>query len=196
MRECGLDGRQGSLAGDAGHVPERIHACPSVLGNSTPSRLAASCRIVVVVAQPFTDVTWRVCSGQGFSDKTASVFPAGTIRTSMSSGPRSMLKAIVNVVISFALPRSWACFAPRRPHPTCCTGRRRLDVSSMFTTVCAVCVLVHEPVELDEQLVRVALLQSRAVELLQALGVLLGSQAHATQESLHPALAGTGVEFL
>ena len=62
--------------------------------------------------------------------------------------------------------------------------------------VCADCVLVHEPAELDEQPVRVGLLQSRAVELLQAVGGLLGAQAHATQESLHPALAGTGVEFL
>ena len=43
---------------------------------------------------------------------------------------------------------------------------------------------------------RVGLLQSRAVELLQALSGLLEAQAHATQESLHPALAGTGVEPL
>ena len=82
----------------------RIHACSSLLRFSTLSRLAASCRIVVVVAQPFSDVTWRVCSGKGCSGKTASVLPACTICTSMSSGPRSMLKAIVNVVASFVLP--------------------------------------------------------------------------------------------
>ena len=52
--------------------------------------------------------------------------------------------------------------------------------------VCAGSVLVHEPPELDEQPVRVSLLQSRAVELLQALGGLLVAQAHATQELLHP----------
>ena len=34
----------------------KIHACPSLLGFITSSRLAASCRIVVVVAQPFSDV--------------------------------------------------------------------------------------------------------------------------------------------
>ena len=39
--------------------------------------------------------------------------------------------------------------------------------------VCADSVLVHEPAELDEEPVRVGLLQSRAVELLQALGGLL-----------------------
>ena len=36
----------------------RIHACPSLLGFSTLSRVAVSCRSVVVVAQPFSDVTW------------------------------------------------------------------------------------------------------------------------------------------
>ena len=47
-----------------------------------------------------------------------SVCPARVhICTSMSSGPRSVLKATVNVVASFALPCSWACFTPRRPHP-------------------------------------------------------------------------------
>ena len=68
-------------------------------------------------AQPFSDVTWRVCSGQGCSGKTASVLPACTICTSMSNAPRSMLKATVNVVASFALPCSWACLTPRRPPP-------------------------------------------------------------------------------
>ena len=48
--------------------------------------------------------------------------------------------------------------------------------------VCADSVLVHEPAQLDEEPVRVGLLQSRAVELLQALGGLLVAQAHATQE--------------
>ena len=57
-------------------------------------------------AQPFSCVTWRVRFGQGFSGKTASVLPACTICTSMPSGPRSKLKAIVNVVASFALPCS------------------------------------------------------------------------------------------
>ena len=44
--------------------------------------------------------------------------------------------------------------------------------------------------------VRVGLLQSRAVELLQALGGLLVAQAHATQETRHPGVAGTHVEPL
>ena len=52
--------------------------------------------------------------------------------------------------------------------------------------VCAGSVLVHEPAELCEEPVRVGLLQSRAVELIQALGGLLVAQAHATQELLHP----------
>ena len=37
----------------------RIHACPSLIGFSMSSRMAASCRIVVaVMAQPFSGVTW------------------------------------------------------------------------------------------------------------------------------------------
>ena len=47
-------------------------------------------------------------------------------------------------------------------------------------------MLVHEPTQLDEQPVRVGLLQSRAVELLQALGGLFEAQAHATQKLLDP----------
>ena len=35
----------------------RIHDCPSLLGFSTSSRVAASCRIVVVVAQLLSEVT-------------------------------------------------------------------------------------------------------------------------------------------
>ena len=106
----------------------RIHACSSLLRFSTLSILAASCRIVVVVAQPFSDVTWRVCSGQGCSGKTASVLPACTICTSMSSGPRSMLKAIVNVVVALQLGLFDAAAADDA------LERRRADVSSMFTT--------------------------------------------------------------
>ena len=43
----------------------RIHACPSLIGFSMSSRMAASCRNVVVVAQPVkhrTSVTFMMCS--------------------------------------------------------------------------------------------------------------------------------------
>ena len=81
--ESDLHGGQGGLAGvDAGHVPEKDpHAYPSLLGFSVLSNVAVSCRSVVCLA--------------GVYDST-----------SMSSGPRSMLKATVNVVASFALPCS------------------------------------------------------------------------------------------
>ena len=73
------------------------------------------------------------------------------------------------------------------------TGRGLVDVHD---AVCTDSVLVHETAQLDEEPVRVGLLQSRAVELLQALGGLLEAQAHATQKSLDPSLAGTRVESL
>ena len=95
---CGLAGR------GCWPCPRRIHDCPSLPGLSTLSRAAASCRIVVVVAQPLSEMTWWVRSGQGCSGKTASFLPACTTCTSMSSGPRSMLKVIVNVVACCPAP--------------------------------------------------------------------------------------------
>ena len=58
------------------------------------------------------------------------------------------------------------------------------------------CVRLHEPAQLDEEPVRVGLLQSRDVELLQAIGGLLEAQAHATQELSDPPIAGMHVEPL
>ena len=49
--------RVASLAWMLAMSQRRIHDCPSLLGFKTLSRVAASCRIVVVVAQPFSDVT-------------------------------------------------------------------------------------------------------------------------------------------
>ena len=57
-------------------------------------------------------------------------------------------------------------------------------------------MLVHEPTQLDEEPVRVGVMLLTAVELLQALGGLLEAQAHATQETRHPGIAGTHVEPL
>ena len=67
---------------------------------------------------------------------------------------------------------------------------RLVDVHDAFS------VLVHEPTQLDEQPVRVGLLQSSAVELLQALGGLLVAQAHAVEKPSDPSSAGTHVESL
>ena len=65
----------------------------------------------------------------------------------------------------------------------------------MFTdAVGADCVRVHEPAELDEEAMRVGLLQSRAVELLQAFGGLLEAQAHAVQELSDPLSTGAHVD--
>ena len=62
--------------------------------------------------------------------------------------------------------------------------------------ICADTVLVHEPAELDAEPVRVGVLLLWVVELVQALGGLLEAQAHATHESLHPAVTGMHVERL
>ena len=70
-------------------------------------------------------------------------------------------------------------------------ARSLVDVDD---AVCADCVLVHEPAELDEEAVRVGVLLLRAVELLQALGGLLVAQAHSMQELSDPLSTGAHVE--
>ena len=110
----------------------------------------------------------------------------------MSSGPRSMLKATVNVVASLVLPRSWACFTPRRPdlmHMQEAAGR----LVDVHDAVCTDSVCLPK---LNEQPMRVGVLLLRAVELFHALGGLLVAQAHVMQEPLHPAITGTDVESL
>ena len=92
-----------SLAWMLARSQRMSHACPSLLGVQHVV-LAASCKILIVVAKPFTGVTWWLCSGQSHSGKTASVLPACTIYTGMSSGPRSMLKATVNVAAPWCCP--------------------------------------------------------------------------------------------
>ena len=82
-----LAARVASLAWLLAMPQRRIHDCPSSLGFITSNRLATSCRIVVVVAQPV--LRCDVCSGQGCSGKTAPVSPACTICTSMSSRTQS-----------------------------------------------------------------------------------------------------------
>ena len=67
-------------------------------------------------------------------------------------------------------------------------------VVDVHDAVCADSVLVHRPEQLDDEPARVGLLWSMIVELSHALGGLLVAQAHAMQELLHPAEAGTDVE--
>ena len=176
--------RVASLAWTLAMSQRRIHDYPSLLGFRTLSTAAASCKIVIVVAQPFSEMTWCVRSGQGCSGRTASVLPACTICTSISSGPRSMLKATVNVVASFCVALQLgllrAAAAPSGLMHREEAARGLVDVED---AVCADSVRLHEPAQLDEEPVRVGLLQSRTVELLQALGGLLEAQGHATQES-------------
>ena len=68
---------------------------------------------------------------------------------------------------------------------------RRLDDAVSTDAIGA-----HLPAQLDEQPMRVGVLLFRAVELCHALGRLLAAQAHAMQELLDPAFAGTDVESL
>ena len=109
----------------------------------------------------------------------------------MSSGPRSMLTATVNVVSSSVLPCS-SVAPPDLMHREE-AARGLVDVHD---AVCAGCVLVREPAQLGEQPVRVGVLLHRAMELFHAPGGLLKAQAHATQESSDPLSTWTDVVSL
>ena len=111
----------------------------------------------------------------------------------MSSGPTAHAEGDCECRRLLQLSLLHAAAAPSNVMHREETARGLVDVHD---AVCADSVLVHEPAQLDEEPVRVGLLQSRAVELFQALGGLLEAQAHATQEPLHPSIAGTHVEPL
>ena len=121
--------------------------------------------------------------------------PRARFCTSMSSGPRSMLKATVNVVASLCVAQqlgllhTTATVAP--PDLMHWEGAAR-GLVDVHDAVCADCVLVHEPAQLDEQPVRVGVLLHRAVELFHAHGGLLDAEAHVTQELLHPSYGRDG----
>ena len=156
-----------SLAWMLAMSQRKIHACPSLLGIITSSNVAASYRIV---AQPDVKsvIQPRLLQQNGVC--LASVYDLN----GMSSWPRSMLKATVNVVASFALPCSDAAAAPPELMHRQEAAGRLVDVHD---AVCAGSVLVHQPAQLDEEPVRVSVLLLRAVELFHALGRLLATQS-------------------
>ena len=132
-----------------------------------------SCRSAAVVAQPFWDVTWRERSCQGCNGKTASVLPACTICTSMSSGPRSMLKAtecrgLLRVALQLGL-----LHAAVASHDLIHWEKAARSLVDLHDAVCADSVCARQPAQLDEQPVRVGVLLLRAVDLFHALGGLL-----------------------
>ena len=170
-----------SLAWMLAMSQRRIHACPSLPGLSTPSNVAVSCTSVVVVAQSFSDLTWWVRYDLHEHVQRATVHAEGG----------SERRGLPRVALQLSLLHAAA--APSNVMHWEETARGLVDVHD---AVCADSVHVHEPAQLDEEPVRVGLLQSRAVELLQALGGLLEAQARATQKSLDPFLAGTHVESL
>ena len=96
-----------------------------------------------------------------------------------------MLKATVNVVASLVLALQLSLqHAAAAPSGLMHRQEAARGLVDVHDAVCADSVLVHEPAQLDEQPVRVGLLQSRAVELLQALGGLLVAQAHAVGRAI------------
>ena len=101
----------------------RIYACPCMPGFTTSSRAVVSCKIVLVEAQPFSDVTSWICSGQTFCwrARSAPACRAGHSpcwrRPRMSSWRRSALTACWSIRQHF-LTNSWCVLA-------CCCSRLR-----------------------------------------------------------------------
>ena len=148
------------------------------------------------MAQPFSNVTWWVRSGQGFSGKRRLFCPrarsarAGPAVHAHTEGDRER-RRLPRVALQLSLLHAAAASSSLMHRKEAARGF--VDVHD---AVWADSVLVHEPAQLGEEPVRVGLLQCRAVELFQALGGLLESQVHATQEFLDPPLARTHVESL
>ena len=199
VRESGPHGGQGGLAGvDAGHVPEKDprlslpawieHAvqCGCELQERRRRRCPAVLRCYVVGA------LWRELLGQdGVCLARMHDLHQHVQRTTAHAEGDCERRGLLCVALQLDLLHAAAAPPDLMHRQKAARGLVNVD-----DAVCADSVLVHEPAELDEEAMRVGLLQSRAVKLHQALGGLLEAQAHATQESLHPALAGTGVEFL
>ena len=198
VRECGLHGGQGGLAGvDAGHVPEEDprlslpawieHAvqCGCELQERRRRGPAVLRRDVVGALRPGLFGQDGVC--------LASVYDLHqhVQRATVHAEGDCVRRGLPRVALQLSLFDAAA--APSGLMHREEAARGLVDVHD---AVCADSVLVHEPAELDEEPVRVGLLQSRAVELLQALGGLFEAQAHATKEILHPPVAGMHVESL
>ena len=128
--------------------------------------------MVVVVAQPFSEVTWWVRSGllgqdgvclAGVHDLHQHVQRA----TVHAEGDREC-RGLFCVALQLGL--LLAAVAPSSLMHREKAARGLVDVHD---AVCADSVLVHEPAELDEEAMRVGVLLLMALELLQALGKLL-----------------------
>ena len=198
MRESGPHGGQGGLAGvDAGHVPEKdprlsffawVHHVVQT-GRELQDR---GRRGPAVLRCDVASVHWPGMLGQD------GVCLAGVYElhqyvqrnTVHAEGDRDC-RGLLPSHCPAAELASPATAAPpdllHRQEP----ARRLVGVHD---AVSADSVLVHQPAQLDEEPVRGGVLLLRAVELFQALGGLLAAQAHAMQELLHPAVAGTDVE--
>ena len=195
VRERPPHGSQSVGAGvNAGHVPEK------------DQRLSFSARVQHVV-QCGCDLQERrrvapaalgrdVMSvfGQGCSGKTASCPPARSSpacpeATIHAEGDREC-RGLLCVALQLSLFDA-AVAPPSLVHRQ---EAARGVVVDVHDAVCADCVLVHEPAQLDEQPVRVVRAAAQCGGALSSTWRASGSSAHATQEFLHPALAGTDVE--
>ena len=116
-------------------------------------------------------------------------------KTSMSSGPRCHAEGGRECRGLLCVPLLMRLFDAAAAPPGLMkpagsgTRSRRCSRRSALTA----CLSMSQ---LDEQPVRVGLLQSKAVELLQALGGLLDAEVHATQELPDPLSPWTDVQSL
>ena len=197
VRESGLHGGQGGLAGvDAGHVPEKdprlsFIACVQHVVQTGRELQHRGRRRPAVLRSDVASVLWPglllqdgVCLARVYN--LHQHVQRATVHAEGDRGRRGR-RGLLGVALQLGLFRAAA--APPDPMHQEAAGR----LVDVHDAVCADCVLVHEPTQLDEQPVRVGLLQSRAVDLLQALGGLLEAQAHATQELPVPLSPGTDV---
>ena len=189
--------RVASLAWMLAMSQRRIHDCPSLPGLSTLSRAAASCRDrgrrgpAVLRSYVMSALRPGLLGQDGVCLSRVHDLHHHVQRATVHAEGDCERRGLLCVHLLLGMLRAAAA-------PFCLMHREKAarGLANVDDAVCADSVLVHEPAEIDEEAMRVGLLQSRAVELLQALGGLLEAQAHATQlllgrassssESSHP----------
>ena len=199
VRECGLHGGQSGLAGvDAGHVPEKDprlslppwieHAvqCGRELQERRRRRGPAVLRCDVVGA-----LRPRLLGQDGVCLAGVHDLHQHVQRATVHAEGDCECRGLPRVALQLGLLHAAA--APSNVMHREEAARGLVDVHD---AVCADAIGAHLPAQFDEEAMRVGLLQSRTVELLQALGGLLEAQVHAVQELSDPPLARTHVESL
>ena len=186
MRECGLHGGQGGLAGvDAGHVPEEdprlslparvqhVVQCGHELQERRRRGPAVLRCDVVGALRPGLLGQDGVCLA-GVHDLHQHVQ-----RATVHAEGDCECRGLPRVALQLSLFDAAAAPPDLMHRPEAARG-----LVDVHDSVCGDSVLIHQPAQLDEQLMRVGVLLLRAAEIFHALGGRIVAQAHAVGRAI------------